>query len=163
LQVARDAGSAGGAVSSAFVFDIIVLTGTIQLMLEWTSDYETGVPELDAQHKVLFDNINRLEKLLEKPEIVPAEAASLLEFLEQYAAQHFVGEETCMARFHCPAHARNKKEHEMFLHILKIARGEFESAAKPRSVLERLHENMAWWINDHILKIDVKLKPCVGT
>jgi hemerythrin len=132
-------------------------------MLEWKSDYETGVPELDAQHRVLFDNINRIGKLLDKPEIVRSEAACMLEALERYAAQHFSGEEACMARFRCPAHARNKKEHEMFLHILKIARGEFESASVPKRVLERLHENMVWWINDHILKVDVKLRDCVGT
>jgi hemerythrin len=132
-------------------------------MLEWKSDYETGVPELDTQHKVLFDNINRIGKLLDKPDIERAEAAYLLQFLEQYAAQHFSGEETCMARFHCPAHERNKNEHEMFLEILKIARGEFESTTLPKPVLERLHESMVWWINDHILKVDIKLKGCVET
>ena len=51
----------------------------------------------------------------------------------------------------------------MFLEILKIARGEFESATKPRQVLERLHESMVWWINDHILKVDIKLKGVVKT
>ena len=138
--------------------------GTRQsFMLEWKSDYETGVPELDTQHRVLFDNINRIGKLLEKPEIDRAEAAYLLNFLEQYAAQHFSGEETCMARFRCPAHARNKTEHKMFMEILEIARGEFESTDKPRKVLERLHESMVWWINDHILKVDIKLKDFVGT
>ena len=143
--------------------EVIGLAQITQFMLEWNSDYETGVPELDTQHKVLFDNINRIGKLLDKPEIDRAEAAYLLKFLEQYATQHFSGEETCMARFHCPAHGRNKKEHEMFLEILKIAKSEFESVTMPRKVLERLHESMVWWINDHILKVDIKLKGFVGT
>ena len=131
-------------------------------MLEWKSEYETGVPELDAQHKVLFANINQIGKLLEKPEIERSEADRLLVFLENYARQHFGGEETCMERFRCPAHARNKMEHEMFLHVLRIARDEFEAATMPRKVLERLHESMDWWLNDHILKVDVQLKGCVG-
>jgi hemerythrin len=130
-------------------------------MLEWKSDFETGVLELDTQHKVLFDNINRIGKLLEKQNVQRSEAAYLLDFLEKYAAQHFTGEETCMARFRCPAHERNKREHEMFMEILKFARGEFESAALPGKVLERLHESMVWWINDHILKVDIKLKDFV--
>jgi hemerythrin len=130
-------------------------------MLEWKSDFETGVLELDTQHKVLFDNINRIGKLLEKQDIDRSEAAYLLNFLEQYAAQHFTGEETCMARFRCPAHERNKKEHEMFMEILKFARGEFDSATLPGKVLERLHESMVWWINNHILKVDIKLKDFV--
>jgi hemerythrin len=131
-------------------------------MLEWKTDYETGVPELDAQHKVLFDTINRLGKLLERPEIERSKVGYLLASLEDYAGRHFNGEETCMARFQCPAHGRNKKEHEMFLHILGIARGEFESTTAPKEVLERLHESMVWWISDHILKVDVQLKSCVG-
>ena len=142
---------------------VIGLDRIFLLMLEWKSEYETGVPDLDTQHKVLFDNINRIGKLLDKQDIERAEAAYLLNFLEKYAAQHFSGEEACMARFRCPAHERNKTEHEMFLEILTVATGEFESAAMPKKVLERMHESMVWWINNHILKVDINLKDFVGT
>jgi hemerythrin len=50
----------------------------------------------------------------------------------------------------------------VFLEILQVARGEFESTMLPKHVLERLHETMIWWINDHILKVDIKLKDSVG-
>jgi len=163
LTIGADVELFSECVGVAIKVGVIGLDRIIQLMLEWKSDYETGVPELDTQHKVLFDNINRIGKLLDKPDIERAEAAYLLNFLEQYAAQHFSGEETCMARFRCPAHARNKTEHEMFMEIVKMARGEFESATMPAKVLERLHESMVWWIDNHILKVDIKLKEFVGT
>jgi hemerythrin len=131
-------------------------------MLEWKTDYETGVPAVDTQHKVLFDNINRLETLLAKDEIVRSEADYLLKFLDGYAAQHFKGEETCMARFRCPSHARNKEEHSQFMETLKFAREEYKIAHKPRSVLERLHETLVFWINNHILQVDIQLKNCQG-
>ncbi len=89
-------------------------------MLEWKPDYETGVPEIDTQHKVLFDNINRLGKLLDKEKVDRAEADYLLKFLVNYAEQHFKGEETCMARYRCPAHGKNKEEHANFRTILGI-------------------------------------------
>jgi hemerythrin len=130
-------------------------------MLEWKSEYETGVPAIDTQHRVLFDNINRLGKLLDKVLIERAEADYLLKFLENYAEQHFKGEETCMARFRCPAHARNKKEHGEFLNILRFARNQYEATSAPREVLLRLHESMVWWINNHILKVDIQLKDYV--
>jgi hemerythrin len=115
-----------------------------QPMLEWKSEYETGVPAIDTQHKVLFDNINRLGKLLDKAAIERAESDYLLEFLEQYAAQHFQSEETCMARFHCPAHAQNKLEHSHFMDVVRYCRTEYTACTSTREVLERLHESLVW-------------------
>jgi len=132
-------------------------------MIEWKPDYETGVLAIDNQHKVLFDHINRLGTILEKTEIERHEADYLLTFLEDYAVLHFKGEETCMARFRCPAHQRNKEDHALFLNILRFCRGQYEVATKPKAVLERLHESMVWWINHHILNVDVQLKDFVET
>jgi hemerythrin len=131
-------------------------------MLEWKSDYETGVLAIDSQHKVLFDHINRLGKLLEQATIEGSEMDNLLIFLEDYARQHFNSEETCMARFRCPAYARNKEDHGLFLNVLKFYKGEYEVTSRPKEMLERLHESMVWWINQHILKVDIQLKDFVG-
>jgi hemerythrin len=131
-------------------------------MLEWKSDYETGVMTIDTQHRMLFNNINLLEKLLVKETVEPAEANYLLNFLERYAAQHFNGEETCMARYRCPAHAKNKEEHGQFMSTLKLARSQHDVSDKPKEILQRLHESMVWWIHNHILKVDIQLKDCAG-
>ena len=42
--------------------------------------------------------------------------------------------------------------------MVKTARAKFKTAARPDEVLERLHESMVWWFNDHILKLDVQLR-----
>jgi len=131
-------------------------------MLEWRSDYETGVATIDTQHKVLFDNINRLGKLLDAENIERAEADYLLNFLKSYADQHFKGEETCMARFCCRAYGKNKEEHAQFLKILGTAVGEYKASTAPKHVLMRLHESMDWWIRNHILKVDIQLKDYAG-
>ena len=131
-------------------------------MLEWKSAYETGVLSIDEQHKVLFDHINQLGQLLEKERIDPAEAHNLMTFLESYAKRHFNGEENCMARFHCPAYARNKEDHALFLNMFEFYKGQNEIAPTSKAMLERLHETMVWWINQHILKVDVQLKDSVG-
>ncbi len=131
-------------------------------MLEWNSNYATGVPAIDIQHKALFDTINRIEKLLGKGAIDRAEADHLLEFLEQYAAQHFKDEEACMSRFHCPAHEKNKVEHGQFLNVVRYCRAEYAATTPTREALERLHATVALWINSHILKLDIQLRDCVG-
>ena len=130
-------------------------------MLEWKPDYETGVPELDTQHKVLFDNINRLGKLLDKEEIERAEADYLLDFLKQYVAQHFQFEETCMARYQCPAHPKNKEQHAQLQNALAHFNQDYATFGPLKELLQRLHATMVWWINSHILKVDSQLKGCV--
>ena len=30
-----------------------------------------------------------------------------------------------------------------------------------RDLLQRLHTTLVWWINSHILKVDIQLKDCV--
>jgi hemerythrin len=131
-------------------------------MLEWKSEYETGMLTIDTQHRMLFNNINLLEALLNKEEFERSEADYLLKFLERYAEQHFKGEESCMARFRCPAYAKNKEEHADFLNILRFAKGQYEISTTPKEVLERLHESMVWWIHNHILKVDMQLRDCAG-
>ena len=131
-------------------------------MLEWNSTYATGVPEIDSQHKVLFDTINEIEKLLGKGELDKAEANRLLEFLEQYAVKHFKNEETCMACFHCPAHEKNKVEHGQFQSVLQYWRAEYVDTTRTPEALERLHATLVWWIHNHILKLDIQLRDCVA-
>jgi hemerythrin len=130
-------------------------------MLEWKSDYKTGVPALDAQHKALFDYINQLGKLLEKNEVQRPEADKVLTFLENYARLHFNDEENCMARFHCPAYAKNKEDHALFLNMFEFYKGQGEAIYTSKGMLGRLHESMVWWINQHILKVDIQLKDSV--
>jgi hemerythrin len=132
-------------------------------MLEWKPDYETGVPAIDTQHKVLFDTINRIEQLLGNVAVDRAGTDYLLEFLEEYAAQHFKDEETCMARYHCPAHAKNKEEHEQFLNVVRRCRSECMITNPTWEVLEKLHTTVAWWINNHILNVDIQLRGCLGS
>jgi hemerythrin len=153
LQAAVPDFAADGALRSREPFDP---------MLEWKADYETGVPEIDTQHKVLFDNINRLGKLLDKDEIERAEVDYVLDFMRQYVVQHFRDEETCMARFRCPNHAKNKVEHAHLINALNHFNTEYEALGPLKEMLHRLHATLVWWINSHILKVDVELKGCAG-
>jgi hemerythrin len=127
-------------------------------MLEWKENYETGVLQIDTQHKVLFNNINRLEELLAAPDVDPAEADYLLGFLEQYAAEHFETEETCMVRYRCPAYEKNKEGHAQFRTALAHFKDEYAALGPTRESVQRLLETLTFWINSHILQIDMQLR-----
>ena len=66
-----------------------------------------------------------------------------------------------MARFRCPSHARNKEQHDQLINALAHFNHEYEIHGPLKDMLQRLHTTLVWWINSHILKIDVQLKGCV--
>lgn len=133
-------------------------------MIIWTKEFETGSAKLDQQHQVLIDNINLLEEQLHNPEPTREEAASavrLVDYLEAYANIHFKDEEQCMERYRCPAHAQNQQEHERLRGFVRNYKRLCEIEGFKVELLRNLHEVFRLWINEHILKIDTQLKPCI--
>ena len=129
-------------------------------MIVWNPEFATGVPEVDHDHQVLIDNLNRLETALQQR--AGAEHINgMVAFLERYAQQHFAREESCMSRLHCPAAAVNKVAHQKFIQTCIAARAQLEAPAAGSGVAIRIHSEMCAWIRDHILKIDLNLRKCV--
>ena len=82
-------------------------------MLTWKPEFDTGVAEVDHDHKRLVEGLNKLGELIASgkgSESIPA----VLDFLERYANEHFAREETCMHRMQCPTAAANLAAHAQF-------------------------------------------------
>jgi len=134
-------------------------------MLLWTEKIETGHTLIDAQHKMLFTYINRLEEMLSvtNPSLKEVEfCLELVNFIEKYAAVHFVDEEGCMESHRCPVRQENKAAHQTFLQFFHRFKSRFHSEGCRPQVLGELHQACAQWIEQHILQIDVQLKPCLN-
>ena len=133
-------------------------------MILWTKELETGSARLDQQHQLLIDNINLLEEQLQAPNRTQQEAESavrLVDYLEAYANVHFKDEEQCMERYRCPAHAQNQQAHERFRGFIHNYRRLCEVEGFKVELLRNLHEVLRLWTEEHILKIDTQLKPCI--
>ena len=129
-------------------------------MIIWSPEFETGIPEVDHDHQVLVDNLNRLETALQQR--AGAEHINgMVAFLKRYAQQHFTREEGCMSRLHCPVAAANKIAHIKFIQTCAEARKKLESPTAASGVAIKIHSEMCAWIRDHILKIDLNLRQCV--
>ena len=79
----------------------------------WNQDFETGLPELDAQHHRVFERIQQLSALsshADRPKI-----HSLLEDIERLAQRHFASEERLMADVGYPEASRHAQEHRQLL------------------------------------------------
>jgi len=130
-------------------------------MLNWTEEFDTGQPLLDAQHRLLISYINRLELFTRVSNPSPEEVdlfSRVLEALEKHAVTHFKNEEACLRRFQCAAHDEIHRAHTEFLQFYRIflERLRFEGC-RPELVLE-LHQACTSWIQQHITSIDSQLQ-----
>lgn len=127
-------------------------------MTQWTSDLETGIPELDAQHRKLLDLIEQLTDLIESPTIDEAAVEKLIAFLESYAREHFECEERCMAEVLCPARDINVEAHQTFLTGVMQFKKDFADKGEKREFLAILQASLRAWLRNHILRIDTSLR-----
>ena len=133
-------------------------------MIIWNDEHKTGSDEIDRQHRTLIDNINQLECLMN--ETNPTKEAcefliGLVGFLEAYTKEHFQFEEDCMERHRCPIHERNKQAHAEFMKFFEQFRESHRTRGFRPEVVRTLHQTISSWIKEHILQLDVQLKPCL--
>jgi hemerythrin len=133
-------------------------------MLIWTEEFATGSPTIDAQHRQLINHVNELDRLLNKtnPSREDIEfIVQFLDFLEDYMDSHFSYEEQCMENYRCPVHGKNKQAHESFKEMFRRYKTDSNREGFQMKLLMELNTTMRSWIQDHILRIDTQLKPCL--
>ena len=126
----------------------------------WDESMSTGVLEYDDAHKVLFDWVNKLSDAM-KDGKGSAEVMRILDFLGSYATKHFSSEEGCMNRHKCPSALANKKAHTEFLAYFTKLKNECQTKGVTTARVIELQQALGNWLRNHIMKIDVALKPCV--
>ncbi|MDR3458832.1 MAG: bacteriohemerythrin [Verrucomicrobiae bacterium] len=133
-------------------------------MVQWTEQFATGLAHLDEQHQILIHNINHLEELLLVTAPVRDDRQAVMRivsFLEFYGRTHFMIEEECMHTFRCPAQAQNQQAHTQFMTFIKDFQEQFHARGFQRELAVKLHDTMVHWIEEHILRVDTRLRPCV--
>jgi hemerythrin len=132
-------------------------------MLRWSAAYKTGIELIDAQHQMLFHHVNRLAWLANQPKVDPLEVMPLISFLDAYVENHFDYEEACMLRFRCPAHAANRKAHREFLDRWNKFKKRYDKVGPERELLQELNTATQTWLDQHICKVDIKLREFAKT
>ena len=123
--------------------------------LPWDKHFETGIPEVDRQHKSLFDLLNRVGELLMRADPVPLpEIESVFNELSDYARYHFREEERIMFEVGIdPLYlGQHIRLHVNFLHDLSRMRGEMG----PRGYegADMILKFLTYWLAFHILGQD---------
>jgi hemerythrin len=66
-----------------------------------------------------------------------------------------------MERFHCPVHETNKAAHAAFLEVFAKFQARYLAEGPKPELLKSLQVAASGWIKNHILSVDIQLKPCV--
>lgn len=123
---------------------------TAHSLVVWSDDFNLGMPEIDAQHKVLIDLINQVwVAVVKKPN--REESIRILEELEKYTVTHFTAEEIFMIEMGYQNFPEHKDGHEQF--VARIAQEKAAIVAGKPVTLDILRFLKDWLIN-HILVSD---------
>ena len=139
-------------------------------MLEWKSNLETGILEVDTQHKHLINLINTLKEeiLVQLSYDNYDKIMEILGELKDYTVEHFKGEEQMMKDHMGTIKSdgnlavfweffrNHKKEHSSFVDKMnQITDKDIDSQQDEISV--SLTEFLMSWLVNHIMKVDREL------
>lgn len=78
--------------------------------MEWSQDFESGLPEIDGHHRQIFAAIQRVQDGVDRSAI-----RDVLIELARLSRDHFDSEERIMAEYAFPERARHASEHAALL------------------------------------------------
>lgn len=117
----------------------------------WSSRFETGIPIIDTQHKALFAAVNKLADSF-KDGTSSSQARESLDFLVQYAVEHFQTEERHMKDMGYPKLTSHMAEHAQLVEKAKALQAKM---AEGRPVTVEVTTFLADWLKHHINEVDM--------
>ena len=124
-------------------------------MFTFTKDCLIGVPEIDDEHKRLFELIGEVDAAVKSEAYSISTAMALLNELKQYAATHFAHEEAYMASIQDPELPRQQKEHKAFVEKVNSYRFSDITDETAKELILELLEYLSKWLMSHILGSDI--------
>ena len=124
----------------------------------WKSSYNTNIPVIDGQHKLLLSYLNKLHSGMQNG----CDNNLLLEILDDltgYAFTHFATEEMYFTRSTYPLAAEHIKEHQQFRQTVTQLR---DAVLDGKAFIDiALLEYLKTWLVEHIQRMDAGFAPYV--
>ncbi|MGB8276066.1 MAG: hemerythrin domain-containing protein [Alphaproteobacteria bacterium] len=122
---------------------------------EWSPTFEIGVPEIDDDHRHLFDLAREIQAAVEEGE--PAKCRALVEGFIDASQSHFAAEERFLARIRYEEFETHRKYHASLVTKARKLKQSCDEATRRGEVAECYLEVVGFLIDD-ILRGDIKLK-----
>ena len=115
--------------------------------LMWDPAWETGIPKIDQQHRLLFDQVDLLFNAVQVNE-AGNQIPGLLAFLASYVDAHFRDEEKEMEATHYSELARHRAIHNSLREKVAALVAQFQT--DPSVLTIDVLEFLTQWLVDHI-------------
>jgi len=123
--------------------------------IEWDDSFLIGIEELDYEHKVLIDDINKLHGELARQD-KKSEIEKCLGDIYARMQAHFALEEHVMKEHQYRFYDEHKREHEKLLdgyteYMMQILNDNVVSFSNP------IEDTLRYWVVNHIRSSDKKM------
>lgn len=120
-------------------------------LFHWTSEHAVFVPEIDAEHRAIFDAAAELERAA-TAHAPQSRLREMVRALAGHAEDHFAHEERLMRQARYEALDWHKKQHDGLRRKLKQFAGRIEN--NDREAPSALLHYLAAWLRDHTAVAD---------
>jgi hemerythrin len=123
-------------------------------MFSWQPEYSVGYPDIDNQHKKLFELADRLHSAMASGKGKDVLGKTLADLIA-YTKGHFAAEERLMQVHHYPDYAQHKAFHDALTSRVVGFQKEFE--ANRTALTVGLLQFLKDWLSHHIGETDRKI------
>lgn len=121
-------------------------------LFQWSDDFSVGIPEIDNQHKMLFELINRVFQAALHQEH-KSSISEILDTLVDYTRSHFVLEEKLLLAASYANLSEHQQEHRRFVEKMESVVRKF--LLEEKVVTFELINFLKHWLKEHILETDM--------
>lgn len=123
-----------------------------KLFVEWTNDLSVGIEEIDEQHKIIVNLINRLFDETVAHQANSGVMNEILHELVEYTVIHFAVEESLFRIFHYPGTEAHTRHHdELKAQVVDIQKKVNKGEAQVNTELLMFLKK---WLTNHIQQED---------
>jgi len=130
------------------------------VLIEWRPEFETGIAEVDHEHRLLVDLINALHDELGANSSKAVVSSFLGEVFAKISA-HFALEETVMRKHRYDEYAAHKADHEKLLDDIRDIMAAHEEGVFV-NYKDALSRAVRDWFVDHFKTKDARLHRMLG-
>ncbi len=129
------------------------------IRIEWSSEYETGIDLIDAQHRRLFDYFQDIQLCIDRG--AADEVESLCRGLIDYVLSHLVFEESLMEKAGYPMFEAHRRVHDAFRERAADYLRRVSEGTDPLKVAREMRTDVGLWLINHIKHEDQDYVPTV--
>ena len=126
----------------------------------WDPRLETGIKEIDEQHRELLRRFDRLELAVYNG-IAKGELEKIIEYLHSYIIEHLEAEEKVLRNCSYPDLDRHIKQHDEFRALCTGLLIRYKEKGPDNYLALEVEKQVRKWWEDHILKMDMAYVPFI--